>query len=354
MTGHHFISYSSIDAQDFAFQLYDKLLAGPPSIPVWLDKRELQPGRDWDEPIAQAIRICESLLFVMTRDSVKANSICKKEWTRALKYKKPIIPLLCHRDVEMPFRLEPREYIDFTGAFEPALAKLRDHLKWLASPEGVLEAMKDRLADAQRDLQRASEPVEQKRIEDEIDELNRQIAEQQRVVADPQGTVKRVEESIARGLERERQPEKPSGGVARSKFINPPPGVAPSYFQNRYVETQLIGDFLKDESKRLMTVVGRAGIGKTAMVCRVLKSVESGRLPDDRGRLQVDGIVYLSASGSRRVTVPNLYADLVKLLPDDAADELDALYKDPQATTEAKIRALLAAFPHGHVVVLLD
>ena len=27
--------------------------------------------------------------------------------------------------------------------------------------------------------------------------------------------------------------------------INPPPGVAPSYFQDRYVENELIGDFLR-------------------------------------------------------------------------------------------------------------
>src|SRR3712207_7099478 len=45
---------------------------------------------------------------------------------------------------------------------------------------------------------------------------------------------------------------------------------------------------------RLMTVVGRGGIGKTAMVCRLLKSLEGGRLPDEGGDLSVDGIVYLS------------------------------------------------------------
>jgi len=218
----------------------------------------------------------------------------------------------------------------------------------------MLQAMQDRLADAQRDLRRTNDSEERGRIENDIALLNQQIVEQQRVVDDPQGTAQRVEESIARGLERERQPERPVSGVGRTKFINPPPGMAPSYFQDRFVETKLVGDFLKDESKRLMTVVGRAGIGKTAMVCRVLKSLEGGQLPDGDGPLHVDGIVYLSASGSRRVTVPNLYADLTKLLPDATANTLDALYKDPRATTEAKMRSLLEAFPHGCVVVLLD
>src|SRR5882672_7775835 len=105
MPGHHFISYAPPEAQDFVLRLADVLAGGPPSIPVWLDKRDLQPGRDWDEQLAEAIRTCDSLLFVMTPDSVEDNSVCKAEWTRALRYKKPIVPLKLHRDTELPFRL---------------------------------------------------------------------------------------------------------------------------------------------------------------------------------------------------------------------------------------------------------
>src|SRR4029434_7540761 len=92
-------------------------------------------------------------------------------------------------------------YIDFTGDYEQALAALRTHLDWLASPQGMLQAMKDRRADAQRDLRRADDPEERRRIENEIALLHQQIAEQQRVVDDPQGTPRRVEGSIAPGLE---------------------------------------------------------------------------------------------------------------------------------------------------------
>jgi hypothetical protein len=41
MNRHHFISYSSADAQDFALRLCDMLAQGPPPIPVWRDKREI-------------------------------------------------------------------------------------------------------------------------------------------------------------------------------------------------------------------------------------------------------------------------------------------------------------------------
>lgn len=354
MSHHHFISYSVADAKDFALRLCDMLIAGPPEMPVWIDKREFVAGPAWDKQIVEAIRDCDSMIFVMTRDSVESNSNCNQEWTRALKYKKPIIPILLHDDAEMPFRLEPRQYVDFTGAFEPALARLRQSLQYLASPAGVLQEMKDRLADAQRDLRREKDDAQRARIQDDITQLEKQVADQQRVVNDPEGAAKRVQESIERGLERERQPAKPVTGLARSKFINPPPGLAPIYFQDRLDETKLTGKFLQDEALRLLNIVGRGGVGKTAMVCRLLKMLESGQLPDDLGALDVDGIVYLSATGSRRVNFPNLFADLSKLLTSETAERLDALYKNPQAPTEAKMRALLEAFPTGRTALLLD
>jgi tetratricopeptide (TPR) repeat protein len=356
----HFISYSSADAEAFAFRLRDALEAGPPLIPVWLDKRDIRPGGDWDEQIAEALKTCLSLVFVMTRDSVEDESVCKREWTYALRYKKPIIPVKLHADAEMPFRLAPRQHIDFARApespaeFNAALARLRTHLAWLSSPEGVLQTLKDRLADAQRDLRRAPDAAQRARVQDDIDQLTRDIAKQEEVVRDPQAAARRVEESIARGLERERQPERPAAGVQRSKFINAPPGLAPSYFQDRHVETGMLGGCLKDEALRLVTVVGRGGTGKTALVCRLLKSLEGGQLPDDGGPLNVDGIVYLSATGTRRVNMPNLYADLSKLLPAEAADKLEALFRNPQASTEAKMGALLSNFTEGRTVALLD
>lgn len=227
----HFISYSSTDALDFALRLRDELEGREPPTPVWLDRRDIQPGEDWDEAIAEALKTCRSLLFVMTPDSVEDESVCKREWMHALRYKKPVIPLKLHPDAEMPFRLAPRQHIDFTRAlesdeqFDAALARLRLHLTWLASPAGVLQGLRDRLADAQRDLRRAKDGPQRTRVQDDIDQLRKDIARQEEIVRDPQAAVRRVEESIARGLEHERQPERPAAGAPRSKSISPPPGL---------------------------------------------------------------------------------------------------------------------------------
>ena len=205
-----FISYSAVDGKDFSLKLADDLVAGPPSFPVWLDKRRLRPGEDWDEQVVEAIRVSKGMILVMTADSVKPNSVCKDEWVRALRYKKPIIPLRVHRDAELPLRLGSREYVDFSRSQDEGLARLRRHLDWLDSPEGQLQALKYRLADAQRELPRA-EADKQERIREDIAELERQIAHQEIVIANPDAARDRVQQSIDRGLEQVRQPAKPAG-----------------------------------------------------------------------------------------------------------------------------------------------
>jgi tetratricopeptide (TPR) repeat protein len=354
MADYFFVSYSRIDAADDGPWLADTLEAGSPSFPVWIDKRDLRPGEAWDEQIVEAIRACRGLLFVMTTDSVRPNSMTKPEWLRALKYKKPVIPLRFQRDAELPFRLEPREYVDFTRSVEAAVYRLRDHLGWMGTPAGALQALKDRLADAERELERATEVSERARIEQELGEVRRQIAAQQHALADPQAASQDTQQRIAGGLERERQPEERPAVGRRAKFVNPPPLLAPAWFQDRHVETGQVGDFLKDDRLRLLTVVGRGGVGKTAMVCRLLKALEGGQLPDDGGLLEVDGIVYLSPVGAHKVSYPSLFADLTRLLPDDAAKRLEQQYQDPQQSPTEQMLSLLEAFPDGRTVVLLD
>jgi tetratricopeptide (TPR) repeat protein len=161
-----------------------------------------------------------------------------------------------------------------------------------------------------------------------------------------------TEQRIESGLEQQRQPER-KPATRQARFVNPPPMTAPSWFQDRYVESRLIGDFLRDEGLRLLTVVGRGGVGKTAMVCRLLKGLEAGQLPDDGGELPADAIVYLSPVGIHPVSFQNLFADLTRLLPDAAAERLLQLYREPHQPGRLMLR-LLEEFPGGRSIVLLD
>jgi tetratricopeptide (TPR) repeat protein len=91
------------------------------------------------------------------------------------------------------------------------------------------------------------------------------------------------------------------------------------------------------------------------MVCRLLRSLEGGQLPDDGGPLAVDGIVYLSDARSfHRVNVPDLYAALTQLLPEETVKRLDLTYRNPQASIEKTFEALTGAFRRGRTIILLD
>jgi hypothetical protein len=146
---HHFISYSRIEAKDFVLRLGEDLAKGTPPVHAWLDVQDIPAGVDWDDAIAEAIKACETLIFIMTPDSVRPNSECKNEWAWALRYKKAVVPLLLHASAEAPFRLYSRQRIDCTGEYWMALAGIRSHLRWRASPEGVLQTLRERLADAE-------------------------------------------------------------------------------------------------------------------------------------------------------------------------------------------------------------
>ncbi|MFJ6782881.1 toll/interleukin-1 receptor domain-containing protein [Streptomyces yangpuensis] len=176
----YFLSYSALDGVDFALRLTDALEAGPPAHRVWIDKRDLRPGRDWDEQLEEWLRTCQGVLFVMTKDSVKDGSGCKLEWSRALKYGKPVVPLLADTDAEPPFRLGSRQHIPFAD-FGSGMARLRQHLAWTASPEGVLAQLTIRLSETGRDLVRATE-YERPLVEAEMDALREQIDRQHALI----------------------------------------------------------------------------------------------------------------------------------------------------------------------------
>jgi tetratricopeptide (TPR) repeat protein len=159
------------------------------------------------------------------------------------------------------------------------------------------------------------------------------------------------------GIVREQVPAEPQP-MRASKFVNPPPATAPAWFQDRQVETGLLAKHVTDPAIAMVTVAGRGGIGKTAMVCRLLKDLEAGRIPDlegTYGKITVGGIVYLSSKGLHQVDYPTLVGDLPRLMPAEEAQRLQRLYQDPRRTPREVMLALLEAFPAGDpVVVLLD
>lgn len=134
-SGTVFICYSTKDGADFTDRLVDGLGSGSPAIATFHDT-DLVSGQHWDEQLARAIEKCSDLLFVVTKDSVLDDSVCKQEWMYARDKGKRIIPLLVDSAVPVPFGLQSLQRIDFSGDFETAMARLRADLSGTSRGRG--------------------------------------------------------------------------------------------------------------------------------------------------------------------------------------------------------------------------
>lgn len=96
---------------------------------IWTDYLSLVPGRPWAEQIEKGLQEADLLLLVVSPESVSSRSV-EIEWRHFLERKKRII-LLVFQAVPLPPELAGLEWVDFRGAFAPALKEL---LKRIASP----------------------------------------------------------------------------------------------------------------------------------------------------------------------------------------------------------------------------
>lgn len=141
----------------------------------------------------------------------------------------------------------------------------------------------------------------------------------------------------------------------RQRVVNLRPLDVTHTFKDRVREVQALCDHLTDSSVRLVSVVGRGGMGKTALVSRVLGDLERGVLPipGEEKALPIDGILYLSAR-STGLGLERIYADVGRMLGEPAASKLEARWADGSIPLTAKIEYLLETMQDGLYLILLD
>jgi hypothetical protein len=127
-----------------------------------------------------------------------------------------------------------------------------------------------------------------------------------------------------------------------------------THFKDRLREIWALCDHLADASVRLVSVVGRGGMGKTALACRVLADLEQGKLPvpSEERELPIDGILYLSAR-STGLGLERIYTDVGRMLGEPAASQLAARWAG-DAPLAAKVETLLETMQDGLYLILLD
>jgi tetratricopeptide (TPR) repeat protein len=148
----------------------------------------------------------------------------------------------------------------------------------------------------------------------------------------------------------------------RQRVVNLRPLDVTHNFKDRLREMQALCAHLADSTVRLVSVIGRAGIGKTALVSRVLADLEQGNLPATQASHAVgggvtarpaDSILYLSAR-STGLGLERIYADVRRMLGEPASGRLAARWADRDTSLAAKVEYLLETMQGGLYLILLD
>jgi hypothetical protein len=130
-----FVSYSRKD-EDFAEELVAGLQAS--GFQPYLDKRDIAAGEDWEARLGRLIESADTVVFVISADSV-ASERCAWEIERTANLKKRLLPVVWRsvEDTKVPQALKQLNYIFFDKphSFGPSLASLsnalRTDLNWI-------------------------------------------------------------------------------------------------------------------------------------------------------------------------------------------------------------------------------
>jgi hypothetical protein len=118
-----FFSYSRVDSK-FALKLAKDLRNA--GIDLWIDQLDIKPGSHWDSSIETGLNAANSMLIILSPDSIASNNVMD-EVSFGLESGKRIIPILL-RECNTPFRLRRLQRIDFTGDYNEGFNQLLDTL----------------------------------------------------------------------------------------------------------------------------------------------------------------------------------------------------------------------------------
>lgn len=127
-------------------------------------------------------------------------------------------------------------------------------------------------------------------------------------------------------------------------------------FKDRVDKIDELRRLLVDPKAKLICIVGRGGIGKTALLSKLCAEIERGelRLSGVADGARADGIIYVSCRTTDRPTLARLYHDVGRVLGGAHASELSDSWSDPARSLEDKVRFLLSKLRAGCYLLVLD
>lgn len=342
-----FISYSQADCGPFANRLRDQLRSLSPPVEPWLDLDQPR-GYPFSPEITKAIGGCDLLLFVITADSAES-PWCRRELGYATEIGKRVLALQKDNSVD------PLEILELNGLppidfedWERGWSELQRELSLLDAPKTRISSLEKQLDVFARSARNA-QGRRRERYEQKAAELEARIAQERRRQDQP-GTAGPQEMHPGQFGEQADGTAAVERPDSRIRILSEPPPLFPNLFLDRIVETRRLEDRLRDSSIRLLAIVGGAGIGKTAMIVRLVDDLRS--IP---GQLPIDAFLYLPADGSRPIGPAILLEELSRIVPDgEASATLGEDLNDSALALSAKIDVILRQLAGSRVIVVID
>jgi tetratricopeptide (TPR) repeat protein len=140
--------------------------------------------------------------------------------------------------------------------------------------------------------------------------------------------------------------------VISCQVIGIPVAYGLDVFRNRVRERELISSYLIASTTRLITIVGRRGIGKSALAAKVLDLVANGQWPHGADAPPPHGIVYIS-SRTTGITIERIFMDCARILGGEEEERLHAVWRNQRSLGD-RIYELFSALSPGRFIILLD
>lgn len=341
---HVFISYARSDGADTAESIAAGLLEK--NIPIWLDTRSIPPGADWDDEIDRALEGAVALVVVVTPGSNLSRQV-KSEWNQALANNLPVIPVL-GADCALPRVLGLLESVNFMGRGMAALDQLVARLGTIADDQAeYLETVLERIKAARESSanpERFASRVQA--LESAIDRARGAVdvgVDERAIARDIFGERLLLAEATS-GMDQQDHRRVAGQRLAGTSTV----------FRDRVPQRRAICQLLNDDSTKLVSVLGRGGIGKSGLVALILSDLEDGRWHDTGEAAHIGGIVYLSAR-TNGITLERFLHDCLSVLPVVSRKRIaDAWRRVDGSDVLGRVDALLDEIHESPVVVLLD
>ena len=143
-----FISYSRRDV-DFVRRLDEELKRTGRK--TWVDWGDIPPTAEWEKEIQTGIERANTVLFVISPDSI-ASSTCQQELALATKNNKKVVPVLLRQvgPLDLPAPLAAIQWIgfdnrDFEGNLLKLIAALDMDLDWWRAHTRLLASARNRV-----------------------------------------------------------------------------------------------------------------------------------------------------------------------------------------------------------------